>query len=98
MYEVAATCASADVAERFVRWLLEEHLAEVRACAGVRRAELVRVDGLHVRATYRFTGRAAFARYLERDAPRLRTRGRELFSEAEVTFSRSDGIVLHTIP
>ena len=34
-----------------------------------------------------------YDRYLEREAPRLRARGRELFSEEEVGFTRASGVV-----
>ena len=95
LYEVEARAADAAVLERFVRWMRDEHVAAVRACAGVRSAELVAVDSLRVRAVYRFTGRSAYARYLERDAPRLRARGRELFSETEVAFTRNEATILH---
>ena len=32
------------------------------------------LDGLRARSSYRFDSRASYARYLERDAPRLRAR------------------------
>lgn len=92
-YEVAAEVADRDVMERYVRWMEDEHLGDIRALPGVRRAELVQLDGLHARSVYRFTGRKSYERYLERDAPRLRARGRELFSEDEVRYTRTDGVV-----
>lgn len=96
-YEVEAEAADNDTFERFAAWMCDEHLAEVRACAGVRRAELVQLDGVRARMVYRFESRAAYARYLERDAPRLRARGRELFREDEVKLSRSEGMVRHVL-
>ena len=66
-YEVEAEASTGEILARFVEWLEAEHLAEVRACRGVRSAELVVLDGLHARASYRFDGRASFARYLERE-------------------------------
>ena len=96
VYEVEGRAAPA-VIERYVRWLVDEHLVEVRACKGVRSAELIRLDEGAVRCTYRFTGRASYARYIEKDAPRLRARGRELFTEAELTFERSVGTIAHAL-
>ena len=93
-YEVEAEAARADVAARFHAWMIGEHLAAVRACAGVRGAELLRLDETRFRATYRFRTHAAFERYLERDAPRLRARAAELFAAGEVAFRRSDALVL----
>ncbi len=97
VYEVEAQAKDPDVLDRFVRFMIDEHLAAVRACAGVRVAELLQLTSTSARAIYRFTGRGAYARYLEKDAPRLRARGRELFSEAELTFTRSEAIVVHAV-
>lgn len=94
-YEVEAEVSGLEVMARYVEWLSSEHLGEIRKLPGVRRAELVTVDGLRARSVYRFTSRSTFDRYIERDAPRLRARGRELFSEEEVRFSRTTGIVRH---
>lgn len=96
-YEVEAEATDADTFERLIAWLVDEHLAEVRACAGVRRAELLQLDGLRARGVYRFESRAAFARYLDRDAPRLRGRARELFADHEVRFTRIEGVVRHAL-
>jgi HAD superfamily hydrolase (TIGR01493 family) len=97
LYEVAARASSAEVFARYVRWMEDEHLAQVRACLGVRSAELVRVDALHARSIYRFTSRAAYQRYIEKDAPKLRARGRELFQESEIAFERSESTILHAV-
>lgn len=96
-YDVEAEAESPEVLARFVEFLKDEHLGDVRACAGVRRAELVELDGLRVRSVYRFTDQGAFARYVERDAPRLRARVRELFSEHEVKLTRIEGTVRHAL-
>jgi 2-haloacid dehalogenase len=96
-YEVEAEASSGEVMERFLTWIEDEHLADVRACRGVRSAELLALDGLRARCSYRFDGRASYARYLERDAPRLRARGRELFGEDEVRLTRSEGLVRHVL-
>jgi len=96
-YEVEGEASDPETFARYVAWLSDEHLGAVRACPGVRRAELVLLDGLRARSVYRFTDRMAFARYLERDAPRLRARGRELFAEHEVRFTRIEGTVRHAL-
>ncbi|GAC1352131.1 MAG: hypothetical protein NVS3B20_04980 [Polyangiales bacterium] len=96
-YEVEAQASSKDVMHRYVQWMCNEHLASVRACSGVRRAELLQVGELVARSVYRFTGRASFQRYLERDAPRLRARGAELFPESELQFTHSNVVVLHAL-
>lgn len=96
-YEVDAEAADAETLERFLAWLCDEHLADVRKCKGVRRAEVIQLDGLRARCTYRFESRVAYARYLEKDAPRLRARGRELFGEDEVRMSRIEGTVRHVL-
>jgi FMN phosphatase YigB (HAD superfamily) len=96
-YEVDAEASSGEVMERYLRWLEDEHLADVRACRGVRSAEAIVLDGLRARSSYRFDSRANYVRYLERDAPRLRARGRELFREDEVRFSRIEGVVRQVV-
>lgn len=93
-YEVEVEAKGAEVAARYHAWMLGEHLAAVRACAGVRAAELLRFDERRFRATYRFRTRAAYERYLERDAPGLRVRAGELFAEGELVFRRSEALVL----
>jgi hypothetical protein len=52
---------------------------------------------VRARCVYRFDGRASYARYLEKDAPRLRARGRELFGEHEVKLTRIEGTVRHVL-
>lgn len=97
VYEVEAHAKTPEILERFVTFMRDEHLAQVRACPGVRSARLLRLDDLRVRASYSFGDRGSYARYLEKDAPKLRTRGRELFSESEVSFTRSEATVLHAL-
>lgn len=96
-YEVEGEATDPETFTRYLAWLRDEHLGEVQACAGVTRAELVQLEGLRVRSVYRFTDRTAFARYLERDAPRLRARAREMFAEHEVHFTRIEGVVRHAL-
>jgi len=96
-YEVEAEASSGEIMTRYLTWMEDEHLAEVRKCRGVRRAELIALDGLRARSSYRFDSRASYARYIERDAPRLRARGRELFRDDEVRFTRLEGVVRHVL-
>jgi FMN phosphatase YigB (HAD superfamily) len=93
-YDVDVEAKSAEIAARYHAWMLGEHLAAVRACAGVRAAELLRLDDRRFRSSYRFRTRGAYDRYLERDAPHLRARARELFAEDELVFRRSEALVL----
>lgn len=93
-YDVEVEAKSAEIAARYHAWMLGEHLTAVRACAGVRAAELLRFDERRFRSSYRFRTRAAYERYLERDAPELRARASELFAEGELVFRRSEALVL----
>lgn len=93
-YVVTSTLASDDAAARYAAWMLGEHFAAVRGCAGVRGAELVRLDARRLRARYRFRSRAALERYLERDAPRLRAATTERFREDELSWERDLAQVL----
>lgn len=100
-YEVEGEAADPETFARYLAFLRDEHLGDVRACAGVTHAELLELDGpgtpLRARSVYRFRDRAAFTRYLERDAPRLRARAREEFAEHEVRFTRIEGVVRHAL-
>jgi 2-haloalkanoic acid dehalogenase type II len=93
-YVVTTTLGSDDATARYAAWMLGEHFAAVRACAGVRGAELVQLDARRIRARYRFRSRAALDRYLERDAPRLRASTAERFHEDEISWERDFAKVL----
>ena len=97
LFEVAARAKSPEVMDRFIAFMIDEQLGAVRKCKGVRYAELIRLDAVSARCDYRFTARSAYTRYLEKDAPRLRARGRELFSEEELDFVRLEARVLHSL-
>ncbi len=87
------------LAEEWVRWLGEEHLAEVCA-AGALDAEVLRLDapdeaGATCEVRYHFASREAFAAYERDHAPRLRARGLARFPPARgLVYRRSAGDVL----
>ena len=94
-YMVTATFSDASVADEWIAWLRDRHLAEVCA-AGAEDAEVIRLDGDDLRATviYHFADRAAFAAYERDHAPRLRAEGLALFPPTRgVTMTRSFGTV-----
>ena len=72
-YTVGCTFTDPAVAEAWLAWLRDGHLADVCA-AGALDAEAVRVDGpsgeVRCEARYRFASRRAFEAY-ERDLPWL---------------------------
>lgn len=97
-YTVACTFTNPDVADRWLDWLREEHLADVCA-AGALDARAVRVDGDAIRceARYHFADRAAFEAYERDHAPRLREEGLEKFPlDLGLTYERSTGEVVAT--
>jgi hypothetical protein len=84
------------VAERYIAWLVEGHLADVIA-AGASAATLVRLDGTPIacEARYRFPSREAFERYERDHAPRLRAEGLARFPLAlGQRYARSVGTVV----
>jgi hypothetical protein len=100
-YTVRATFTDPAVAERFVKWMVEEHLRDLLN-AGAERAEAVRLDTESVgpspvvECRYVFPDRAAYMHYIQKEAPRLRGRGLELFGPKPdgspvVTYVRSVG-------
>jgi hypothetical protein len=95
-YTVAATFADAELADAWLRWLRDGHIAEVLA-GGAADAEIVRMDGTphSYEVRYHFPSREVFQRYEQEHAPRLRTDGLRLFPpERGVIYRRSIGEVL----
>jgi hypothetical protein len=98
-YTVTAEFDSLDVAQEWVRWLQEGHLADVLA-GGALRAELHRVEAtggaqLRFEARYRFASMAAFQDYERVHAPKLRAEGLAKFPASRgVRMSRSLAEVL----
>jgi hypothetical protein len=107
MLAYTVTCEFDDpaVADQWIAWLREEHLAEVCA-AGALDAEVVRFDGsqdpvgagervrVRCEVRYHFASRDAFAAYERDHAARLRAAGLELFPpQRGIRYSRSIGAV-----
>jgi hypothetical protein len=99
-YTVAATFADAPLAEAWLRWLREGHIAEVLA-GGASRAEVVALDAPErtYEVRYLFPSRDVFEHYLSEYAPRLRAEGLRLFpAEKGVRYCRSVGLVCDRYP
>lgn len=99
-YTVACEFTDPAVAEEWLQWLREEHLADVLG-AGASAAEVVRLDGSPVRieVRYRFHSRAAFEVYERDHAPRLRAEGLRRFPlERGLTYTRSTGEIVTALP
>src|SRR5215813_9149671 len=95
VYTVAVTFADAALAESWLRWLRDGHVADVLA-GGATAAEIVRMDGADCtyEVRYRFPSREAFAAYERDHAPRLRAEGLQRFPpERGVTYRRTAGVV-----
>lgn len=94
-YTVACTFDDLAVAEEWIAWLRDVHLAEVLA-AGALDAEVIRMDGEPVRCEvrYRFPSREAFAAYERDHAPALRAKGLERFPVSKgIKYGRTTGEV-----
>lgn len=97
-YTVACTFDDPKVAEEWIAWLRDEHLADVLT-AGALDAEIIRVDreaasgsGVRCEVRYHFASREAFAKYERDHAPRLRAEGLKRFSpERGLKYERSLG-------
>lgn len=95
-YTVIATFSEAAVAEEWIAWLRDEHLAEVIAAGapGILDAEVIRRDGSPItcEVRYHFASRESFAAYERDHAPRLRAAGLARFApERGVTYQRTLG-------
>ncbi|MCE7939345.1 DUF4286 domain-containing protein [bacterium] len=100
LYVVSCAFTDPAVAEAWVAWLRDGHLAEVCA-AGARDAQVFRIDGdaLRYDVHYRFGSRAAFERYLAEAAPRLRAEGLRRFPTAlGLTYTRWVGEPVARVP
>ncbi|HEY8431318.1 MAG TPA: hypothetical protein VIL20_23220 [Sandaracinaceae bacterium] len=95
-YCVRIEVPSETVADELLRWLEDDHAAQV-VRAGALDAEVVRLDGspIVVEARYHFASREAFAAYEAGPAAALRADGLARFGpERGVRMSRSVGEVL----
>ena len=94
-YTVAATFADSALAEEWLGWLNERHIADVLA-GGASDAEIVELEGPErsFEIRYHFASRELFDRYLLEHAPRLRAEGLERFPvEKGVRYHRTAGVV-----
>ena len=101
-YTVFTTFRDPALADAWLRWLRDGHIAEVMA-GGAADAEIVELDApadappgaraFEVR--YHFPSRESFARYEKDHAPRLRAEGLKLFPvERGVSYRRAVGTVI----
>jgi hypothetical protein len=102
-YTVGCEIDDPGVAERWLAWLADEHLAEVLG-AGAVAAEVVRLDGEAGRPAafevrYRFPDRAAFEAYERDHAPGLRAEGLRRFPLAlGIRYRRTAGEIALVAP
>jgi hypothetical protein len=100
-YTVAAVFADGAVADEWLRWLREGHIADVLA-GGASDAEIVELEATNERSfeiRYHFSSREAFDRYIRDHAPRLRAEGLERFSvDRGIQYRRSVGVVAERFP
>ena len=95
-YTVAVTFSDSDLAEEWLRWLREGHIAEVLA-GGATDAEIIELDGpgRSFEVRYHFPSRGVFEHYEKEHAPRLRADGLKRFPvEKGITYRRSVGLVV----
>ena len=100
-YTLSAAFSDRGVADAWIAWLRDEHLAEVCA-AGALDAELIRFDedgpGDRCEVRYHFPSREAFNGYERNHAPRLRAAGLKRFgTQRGITYERRTGDVLTQI-
>jgi hypothetical protein len=99
-YLVTATFPNDAFRDEFLRWLLDEHLAEVLG-AGATSAHAVKLDEPPPRviASYTFSDRTTYDRYIREAAPALRAKGLARFPPSTgVIFSRQSGTILVPSP
>jgi Domain of unknown function (DUF4286) len=94
LYEVNAEFLDPTIVDAWVRWILDEHIADV-VDAGADSGRLFRIesdDGIQrYSVQYQFAGRDVLEKYLQDHAPRLRDAGLRRFPLEEVRYSRRVG-------
>lgn len=99
-YTVEATFTDPAVAEEWVAWLRDGHIADVMR-GGALDARVVRLDGAELvfQVHYRFASRESFAHYERAFAPALRAEGLARFPTSRgVGYRRSVGDIRLQIP
>ena len=99
-YTVTATFPDRQLADDWLRWLRDGHIAEVLA-GGATFADMVILDSpaLSYEVRYRFPSRETFDRYEKDHAPRLRADGLRLFPvERGIAYRRSVGVIADEFP
>jgi putative hydrolase of the HAD superfamily len=89
-YEVTATTRTPEIAADFSHWLRYDHGPELLAVRACQSFQLLRLGPTTMRCEYIFTNKAALEDYLKGPALEMRRKGRERYSEQDVTFERSD--------
>ena len=101
-YTVYTTFTDGSLADEWLRWLRDGHVAEVMN-GGATDAEIIELDAAPnvppgtraFEVRYRFPSREHFARYETDHAPRLRAEGLKLFPvERGVSYRRAVGAVI----
>ena len=108
-YTVRAAFADPTVAEAWVAWLQDGHVAKVLA-VGALSAAIVQLDGhghghgdddgddARYEVRYTFASKAAFEAYEREHAPRLRAAGASRFPPEVAEYSRSKGAIIWSSP
>lgn len=106
-YSVLTTLPSENLAQEYLRWMIDGHVSQVIA-GGAVSGRVVRLDppsesvtgaGFRVLAIYHFPSRETFARYELDFAPALRQEGRARFGpDRGVSMQRFVGDVVLALP
>ncbi len=93
-YRVMAKVRDEDVAFRFEHWMVQNHGPDLLKVPGCLEFRLYRDSALVYECAYLFASETLLNSYLENGAPALRAKGRALFPESEVTFTRDQSPLL----
>lgn|GEM_PF-1830810 len=93
-YIVKASTIHAKVSREFIKWMRVEHGADLLKQCGCEEFRVFRQSETELSCEYLFRSDFDLQRYLREHAPLLRERGREMFPEHLVTFSRTNSELL----
>ena len=93
-YRVTAKCNSSDTAIKFISWMKREHGPDLLCITGCIECRIYQVNEKTVVCEYLFATNRLLSDYLNGRSNEMRQRGRDLFSEEEVNFSRDSNTLI----
>ena len=89
-YRVTATAPHAKIARHFIKWMRDEHGADLMKVPGCREFRVYRLDDCNVACEYLFNSQDDLNHYFSTYAEEMRAKGRQAFPEELLSFKRDE--------